>query len=76
MSKPILKLAPKAAPKVPYSLLRKAVALFRSDLVPRSVRRANAMKWLASMAQLGDGHCHRGAKVNWSRPQVLKRPEK
>lgn len=76
MSRPTLCLAPKAKPGPSYALLRKAVALFRSDMVPRSVRRANARKWLASMERLGDGHCHKGADVSWSRPQVLKRPEK
>lgn len=49
----------------PYSLIRKAVALFRSDLVPRSVRRHNARAWLRSVTLLGDKHVYRGGEVKW-----------
>lgn len=35
-------------------LVRKAVALFRSEHAPRSVRRHNARMWLRSVHHLGD----------------------
>jgi hypothetical protein len=48
-----------------YAMKKVAVRLFRSDLAPRSVRRANARKWLAAMAALGDKHVYRGGEVSW-----------
>jgi hypothetical protein len=48
------------------AMIKTAVRLFRSDLVPRSVRRANAKKWLAAMHQLGDRHVYKSKQpVNW-----------
>ena len=35
-------------------LLRRAVALFRSEYAPREIRRANARKWLQAVDRLGD----------------------
>lgn len=62
--RPTLKLARPPA-RVPYALLRKAVAMFRSEYAPRSVRRHNARKWLESVLRLGDGHILRGGQAKW-----------
>jgi len=35
-------------------LIRRAVRLFRNELAPRHIRRANARKWLAAVEKLGD----------------------
>jgi hypothetical protein len=51
------------------AMIKKAVRLFRSDLVPRSVRRHNARQWLRSMHHLGDGHLYRGAPAKWGYQQ-------
>lgn len=59
-----LKLA-RPQPRIPYALLRRAVALFRSEYVPRSVRRHNARKWLEAMDKLGDNHVYKGGAVRW-----------
>jgi hypothetical protein len=59
--------------RVPYSLIKQAVRLFRSEIAPRSVRRANARKWLASMLMLGDKHVYRGGTVSWGHPQPQQR---
>lgn len=77
MTRPILKLAPKSAPSkpIPYSLLRRAVAMYRSEFAPRSVRRKNALNWLKAMGALGDKHVYKGGKeVRWSHPQILPLP--
>lgn len=66
MSRAQLKLAPRQQPRIPYALLRRAVALFRSDLVPRSVRRHNARAWLRSIDVLGDKHLYKGGPAKWS----------
>lgn len=69
MTRPSLKLA--KPPKRPsMALLRQAVRLYRSDLAPREVRRANARKWLRSIAMLGDGWVLAGRKeVTWGAKQ-------
>lgn len=64
MSRPTLKLA-RPQPRIPYALLRKAVALFRSEYVSREIRRRNARKWLEAMDRLGDNHVYRGGTVRW-----------
>lgn len=64
MNRAALKLA-RPQPRIPYSLLRKAVAMFRSEYAPRSVRRHNARKWLESVLRLGDGHILRGGQAKW-----------
>ncbi len=70
MSRPALKLArQQPKPSIPYSLLRRAVALFRSDMAPRSVRRHNARNWLIAMERLGDGHVLKGGSVRWGARQ-------
>jgi hypothetical protein len=56
-------------PPIPRAMLKKAVSLFRSSFVPRSVRRANARKWLRAMEQLGDKHIYRGGAVTWGARQ-------
>jgi hypothetical protein len=56
----------KPEPRVPYSLIKQAVRLFRSDTAPRSIRRANARKWLRSVLMLGDKHLYRGGPAKWS----------
>jgi hypothetical protein len=48
-----------------YQRLRRAVQLFRSDLVPREVRRANARQWLMKTEELGDKSVLRGGEVRW-----------
>jgi hypothetical protein len=74
MSKPKLHLAKNVPPPCPpYSMLKQAVRLFRNAIAPRSVRRANAKKWLASMQMLGDRHVYaKDAKdrhpAKWGRP--------
>lgn len=46
--------------------IKTAVRLFRSSLVPRHIRRANARKWLAADHQLGDRHILRSNRpVSW-----------
>lgn len=67
MSRVTLKLAPRhQKPAVPRSLIKQAVRLFRSDMAPRSVRRANARKWIRAVLMLGDKHLYRGGEAKWS----------
>ena len=47
-------------------LIKTAVRLFRSDLVPRSVRRHNARAWLRSVTMLGDKYVLLGGPAKWS----------
>lgn len=46
-------------------LMRRAVELFRSDLVPRSVRKHNARAWLRAVDRLGDKWVIRGGEAKW-----------
>lgn len=71
MSKPTLKLA--AKPRVrtgpPLSLVKRAIRLFRGRGVPKATYRANALKWLAMHAWLGDRHIlNRAAPAKWGQP--------
>ena len=67
MSRVQLKLArpPAPKPRIPYSLIKRAIQLYRGRGVPKAVYRANARKWLKSMAQLGDKHT-----LHQSKPEV------
>jgi hypothetical protein len=65
MTRPTLTIARKPKPGPSFAMLRKAVALFRSDLAPRSVRRHNARAWLRSVMGLGDKHLYRGGAAKW-----------
>jgi hypothetical protein len=66
---------PKRKPGPTFAQLRKAVSLFRLALVPRSVRHANARKWLIATERLGHRHILRGGAVTWGarqRPGSMK----
>lgn len=41
---------------MPMSLLRKAIRLFKNDMVPKEQQRINQRRWLQSMQLLGDDH--------------------
>lgn len=56
MSRPILHIARASKPAVPRSLIKQAVALWRSDTAPRAVRRANARRWIAMRLWMGTNH--------------------
>jgi hypothetical protein len=63
---------PPPKPRIPFAMLRKALTMFRSPLVSRELRKANARKWLAAMEQLGDKHLYRGGAVRWGAHQKGK----
>lgn len=73
MSRPKLALARQPKP-VTRALIVQAVRLFRSDLAPRSVRRANARKWLAMNLWLGDRHVlhSKQPKVGWGTQRGIR----
>lgn len=52
----------------PLSMVKKAIRLFKGQDVPRALYRANALKWLAANARLGDNHLLRGGTPKWGRP--------
>lgn len=71
MKRPTLRLAPVAPrPRRPsLALAKKAIRLFRAPGIAKAVYRANARKWLASMAALGDNHIlNHAAPAKWGRP--------
>lgn len=70
---------PEDAPKgPPLALVKKALRLFRGRNVPKAVAHANARKWLAANAMLGENHLLRGhvlkgnvlkgASATWGQP--------
>lgn len=59
---------PTPKPAVTFSMLRKAVSLYRNDMVPREQWKKNAAKWLRSMLMLGDRHILKGGKAGWGQP--------
>jgi hypothetical protein len=65
MTRPNLRAIPKRkAPSL--SLVKRALRLYRSDLVSKDVQRANALKWLASVAHLGPNWVLAGRReVSW-----------
>lgn len=68
MKRAALKLA-RAPKRPPLSLVKKALRLFAGRGIPREVRHANARKWLASMAALGDKHILRkDSPAKWGQP--------
>lgn len=67
-ARPKLSLA-RAPKKLKLALVKKAIRLFRSESVPRAVWKANARKWLAAMAALGDRHIlNRSTPAKWGQP--------
>lgn len=58
----------RAQRKVPLSLWKKAIRLFRSPGVPKATYRANARKWVAANQALGDRHVLRGGAAKWGQP--------
>jgi hypothetical protein len=68
MAKPKLFLA--RPPRKPtFSLLRKALSLYRGQGIPRELAKSNARKWLKQMEFLGDRHIlNRKAPAKWGTP--------
>jgi TPR repeat protein len=67
MAKPKLFLA--RPPRKPsFSLLRRALMLYRGEGIPRELAKSNAIKWLRAMRELGDRHILKGARVTWGTP--------
>lgn len=62
MTRPTLSIAraPKAPRRPSYSLVKRAIRLFRGKGVPKPTYRRNALAWLAANASLGDKHLLRG----------------
>lgn len=52
----------------PYSLVKKALRLFKGRGVPREVYRKNAIKWIAARLRMGDKHVLKGHTVSWGQP--------
>lgn len=71
MSRPTLKLAGRSKPqrKPSFSMLKKAIRMYRGRGVPQSVYRANALKWLKAMSDLGERHIlNKHADAKWGEP--------
>jgi hypothetical protein len=53
-----------------FSMLKKAIKLYRGRGVPKSIYRANAIKWLRAMESLGDKHALHRSKpaARWGVP--------
>lgn len=68
MSRATLKLA--RAPRKPsLALVKKALRLYKAPGIPKAQYRANARKWLAAMAALGERHILRKeSQAKWGRP--------
>lgn len=46
-------------------LMRRAVELFRSDLVPQEINKANRRAWLRMVQHLGDRWVLNGGPAKW-----------
>jgi len=58
MSRVQLKLArpPAPKPRIPYSLIKRAIQLYRGRGVPKAVYRRHAREWLKQRERMGDQH--------------------
>jgi hypothetical protein len=62
-------LRPDAKPRGPsFSLVKRAIKLFRGRGIDKATRHRNARKWLAASASLGNKSLLKGGEPKWGQP--------